>query len=75
YKGLFLVDIDPEGNELPKKREDIQNFVNIKDCQKCFQREIISGVLKCKIEPEHSYEIKDGIPIMLTPEQKKELYK
>ena len=75
YKRVFLIDTDPEGKEIPKKKEEIQKLVDIKDCQKCFQKEIISGTLQCKAEPSHTYEIKEGIPIMLTPEQKKELYK
>lgn len=75
YKKIMLVEKDKDGNEIPKKKEEIEKVVKISDCEQCFQQEIISGNLICTNDTTHKYEIKDGIPIMLTLEQQKALNK
>jgi uncharacterized protein YbaR (Trm112 family) len=66
--------LEDEGEEV-KSKEEIEKHVTLKDCKNCFQIEIQSGKLFCsEKKDEHIYEIKEGIPIMLSKEQIEELY-
>ena len=74
YKKFFFVTNPNSDSEVTKSLEEISKHVTLNDCKECFKIEIITGKLLCKANKEHNYEIKEGIPIMLTKEQKKELY-
>ncbi len=72
YKNYFLVEKD---HETAKSFEEIKKNVTVEDCRKCFSHEIIAGEIICpNNKNEHRYEIKESIPIMLSPSQKKEIY-
>jgi len=74
FKKYFLVKNPNTDAETSKPIEEIRRNITIEDCKRCFKIEIISGKLYCNKSKEHEYEIKEGIPIMLSKEQKKELY-
>lgn len=74
FKKFFLVDIDENGEERVKQQEIISKHVTVDDCSKCFQTEILKGRILCSENESHIYEIKEGIPIMLTSEQIEEIY-
>jgi len=74
YKKYFLVDIKEDLTEEVKTIDEINKHVSKKDCVNCFQIEIKKGKLYCTENKEHVYDIKEGIPVMLTPQQIKELY-
>ncbi len=75
FKNALLVKISKDGSEEIKASDEIAKSVTLDDCKECFQIEIQKGTLHCpNSEKSHSYNIKEGIPIMLTPEQIKEIY-
>ncbi|MCG3215150.1 MAG: hypothetical protein KAS63_00385 [Candidatus Heimdallarchaeota archaeon] len=75
YKQFTLVNIGEDGSEELKSADEIDKVVNLNDCKDCFQIEIKSGKLQCiNKEETHLYNIKDSIPIMLTPEQIEKIY-
>ena len=75
FKNILLVNTKEDGSEEVKTSEEIAKTVSLSDCKECFQIEIQKGILHCPDENKsHSYNIKEGIPIMLTPEQIKEIY-
>jgi uncharacterized protein YbaR (Trm112 family) len=75
FKQYFLVNINEDSSEIVKNIEEIKGNVTINDCKECFQIEIQKGKIYCsKDEANHVYNIKEGIPIMLTSEQIEELY-
>jgi uncharacterized protein YbaR (Trm112 family) len=74
YKKYFLVNIKKDLTEEVKAIEEIEKYVSRKDCENCFQLEIMKGELFCSENKKHAYDIKEGIPVMLTPQQIKELY-
>ena len=74
-KKFYLVELKENGSEIVKDLEDIKREVTIEDCKQCFQLEINKGKLICKDDPDkHIYEIKEGIPVMLSKEQIADLY-
>lgn len=73
YKQYYLVNIDGENEEV-KLLNEISKNVTLDDCQECFQIEILEGKLFCSKDESHSYDIKEGIPVMLTEEQIKQIY-
>ena len=75
FKKFVLVTILKDGSEEIKSIEEITKHVTLEDCKDCFQIEILIGNLYCsEKKEEHIYEIKEGIPIMLSQEQIEELY-
>jgi len=75
FKNVLLVEISKDGSEEIKTSDEIAKTVTLNDCKNCFQIEIEKGTLYCPDSDEsHSYNIKEGIPIMLTPEQIEEIY-
>lgn len=74
FKQFFLVSINENGEEVTKPKNLIKEKVNLDDCYQCFQVDIHSGSLFCNKEKNHVYEIKEGIPIMLSKEKIKEIY-
>ncbi|MFW9852727.1 MAG: Trm112 family protein [Candidatus Thorarchaeota archaeon] len=74
YKKYYLVNIKEDSTEEVKEIDEIEKNVSKRDCEKCFQIEITKGKLYCSENDEHVYDIKEGIPVMLTPNQIKELY-
>ena len=74
FKNFFLINTDDKGIEEEKPLELISQNVNFKDCKECFQIEIQKGRIICTREHSHIYEIKEGIPVMLTSEQIEEIY-
>ncbi len=74
YKNYVLVNVNEKGEEVPKPLDEIKKHVTLEDCKKCFKIEIKKGMLYCPKDSTHTYKIKDGIPIMLTPDQIKEIY-
>ena len=73
YKHYYLVATDGEV-ETVKSIQEIKENVTLDDCKECFQIEIVKGKLTCNQEAKHTYDVEDGIPIMLTPEQIREIY-
>ncbi len=74
-KTFYLVELKENGSEIVKDLEDIKREVTIEDCKQCFQIEINKGKLICKDDPDnHIYEVKEGIPVMLSKEQIADLY-
>jgi uncharacterized protein YbaR (Trm112 family) len=74
FKKFNLVNTQEDGSEEIKSKEEIAQHVTLNDCKSCFQIEIQSGKLYCSAKEEHIYEIKEGIPIMLSQDQIEELY-
>lgn len=74
YKQYFLVTVKEDSTEEVKTSKEISKHVSKKDCENCFQIEIKKGKLYCSENEEHIYDIKEGIPVMLTHQQIKELY-
>lgn len=74
YKKYMLITIDSQGNEVTKEQEEIRTTVTLNDCKKCFQIEIQSGEILCKESENHTYRIKEGIPVMLSQEKIEEIY-
>lgn len=74
YKEFFLVDVQDDNTETEKSVELISKTVKVADCKECFQIEIQKGSLLCSKNSSHIYEIKEGIPVMLTSEQIEEIY-
>lgn len=74
YKEFFLVEIQDDNTEIEKSVDLISETVTVADCKECFQIEIQKGSLFCSKNSSHKYEIKEGIPVMLTSEQIKEIY-
>jgi uncharacterized protein YbaR (Trm112 family) len=74
YKKFLLVETSEDGDEKIKNPEEIEKNVTLKDCKDCFQIEIQNGKLYCSKEKTHVYEIKEGIPIMLSQDQIEEIY-
>ena len=75
FKKFVLVELSEDGDEITKSKEDIGKQVTLEDCKNCFQIEIQSGKLYCsEAKYKHVYEIKEGIPIMLSQDQIEELY-
>lgn len=74
YKQFMLISINGDEIEKVKPLTLIKKHVTLKDCEECFQIEIVSGTLNCPTDENHKYRIKEGIPIMLSPEQIKEIY-
>jgi len=73
YKKYKLVEIKGKKEQL-KSLEEIKKHVTVEDCKNCFQVEVEEGNLYCPEDSKHVYKIKEGIPIMLTPEQIQEIY-
>jgi uncharacterized protein YbaR (Trm112 family) len=75
FKQYTLVVINEDGSEVVKNKDEIKKNVTLEDCKECFQIEIQKGRIYCsENEANHIYNIKEGIPIMLTSEQIEELY-
>lgn len=74
FKKFYLVSVNDEGVEVEKSLDSISKNVTVEDCKECFQIEIQKGRLACSKENNHVYEIKEGIPVMLTSEQLEEIY-
>ncbi|MCG3221933.1 MAG: hypothetical protein H7641_11190 [Candidatus Heimdallarchaeota archaeon] len=75
FKKFILVNLLEDESEETKTKEEIERHVTLKDCKNCFQIEIQSGKLYCSEEKDkHIYEIKEGIPIMLSKDQIEELH-
>ena len=74
FKNFLLVEEKNGKGEVEKHVDIINATITEVDCKKCFQIEIIKGRLYCKRNDTHKYEIKEGIPVMLTEEQIKEIY-
>ena len=74
FKKFLLVEISENGDEKIKNQKEIEKNVTLKDCDKCFQIEIQRGTLYCSKEKTHVYDIKEGIPIMLSQDQIEEIY-
>ena len=75
FKKFTLVNLLEDESEETKTKEEIKKHVTMKDCKNCFQIEIQGGKLYCSEEREkHIYDVKEGIPIMLSQDQIEELY-
>lgn len=74
FKQYTLVDLNEDGEEIVKSKDDISKNVTLDDCQECFKIEIEKGQLYCSADNTHTYEIKEGIPVMLTQQQIEEIY-
>ena len=74
FKKFYLVSVNDEGVEVEKPLDSISKNVTVEDCKECFPIEIQKGRLACSKEKSHIYEIKEGIPVMLTSEQLEEIY-
>ena len=74
FKKYYLIDVNDEGVEIEKSLDNISEHITAKDCKECFQIEVQKGRLFCSKDETHIYEIKEGIPVMLTSEQLEEIY-
>jgi len=74
FKQFMLVTVDDKGEEKPKTVEQIKENVNLDDCKQCFQIDIQIGKIFCNEDKNHEYEIKEGIPVMLSKEKIAEIY-
>lgn len=74
YKNYLLVTTNNQGEEISKNQDEISKTVTLDDCKKCFQIEVQRGKLLCKDNENHRYEIKEGIPVMLSQEKIEEIY-
>ncbi len=74
FKQFMLVTVDNKGEEKTKSLAAIKENVNLEDCTNCFQIDIQSGRIFCNEDKKHEYEIKEGIPVMLSKEKIEEIY-
>lgn len=74
FKKFYLIDVNDEGVEVEKSLDNISKNMTAKDCKECFQIEIQKGRLLCSKDENHIYEVKEGIPVMLTSEQLEDIY-
>ncbi len=74
YKQYMLVTINKAGEEEVKSKDSIKKHVTLEDCKECFQIDIQAGKIYCKDNQKHEYEIKESIPVMLSPEKIEEIY-
>ena len=74
FKQFYLVEINKDGEELVKSKNSIGKQVTLDDCQECFKIEIQKGQILCSEDNTHIYDIKEGIPVMLTQQQIEEIY-
>ncbi len=74
FKQYSLVIVNDADEEENKSIKEIKENVKLEDCQKCFQIDIQSGKLHCNMDKSHEYEIKEGIPVMLSKEKIEEIY-
>ena len=74
FKKFYLIDVNDDGVEVEKSLEIISKSITVENCKECFQIEIQKGRLLCSKDNDHIYEIKEGIPVMLTSEQLEEIY-
>ena len=74
FKHYMLINVDDKGNEVTKPLVEIQKNVTLEDCKQCFQIDIQTGKIYCNENSTHEYEIKEGIPVMLSKEKIQEIY-
>ena len=70
----MLVTVNDEGEEITKSLQAIGEQVSLEDCKQCFQIDIQKGKILCNEDSNHVYEIKEGIPVMLSKEKIEEIY-
>ena len=74
FKQFMLITVDDKGEELIKSLPTIKEQVSLEDCKNCFQIDIQKGEIHCTEDSTHIYEIKEGIPVMLSKEKIEEIY-